>query len=69
VKTTHLLLVTYIPFQFFFTYKKIKIFIYRKIKIKKNIKKLIPNIFTYIKIKNLVITKKYCTVNLHKDNI
>jgi hypothetical protein len=48
VKTTHLLLVTYIPFQFFFIYKKIKIFTYRKIKIKKNTKKLTPNIFIYI---------------------
>jgi hypothetical protein len=69
VKTTHLLLVTYIPFQFF---------LYKKIKENKNKKeyKKVNSKYLYI-YKNKDLKEKefghhkeiLYTVNLHKDNI
>jgi hypothetical protein len=68
VKTTHLILVTYIPFQFFFIYKKIKIFIYRKIKIKNNKKVNSKYFHIYInkdlKEKEFGHQKKYCILSI-----
>jgi hypothetical protein len=73
MKTTHLILVTYIPFQFFFIYKKIKIFIYEKIK--KIIQKINSKYF-HIYINKDLKEKEFgrhkeilYAVNLHKDNI